>query len=222
MSMNKAFIFDMDGVLVDSERHWEPLEEPFLKKIFGEKVAGELGSLVGVGLDGVYKKAIELGANVDWNEFLRGYEEVAMRVYDAAAITKGLDELVQRLIELEFKIGLVTQSPRTWVNRVLPQLSFENKLEVVLSLKERPDLKGKPEPDGFLAALKTLDADPQRSIVLEDSNFGIQAAKAAGCYVVAFRGNLVEGYEQTGADAYADTMGDVIKLVENREKKDSP
>ena len=81
-------------------------------------------------------------------------------------------------------------------------------------LNERTDLKPKPEPDGYLEALKNLEADPKLSIILEDSNSGIQAAKASGAYVIGFKGNLVDGYVQKGADVYADTMQDVIKLVE--------
>ena len=50
-------------------------------------------------------------------------------------------------------------------------------------------------------------------VVLENSNIGIESARASGAYIIGYRGDLVEGYEQTGADAYADTMNDVIKLV---------
>ncbi len=80
-------------------------------------------------------------------------------------------------------------------------------------MQDRPDLKRKPAPDGFVEAFRMLGATPADSFVLEDSNPGIESGKAAGAYVIGYRGNLVNGYEQTGADAYADTMDDVIKLV---------
>lgn len=119
-----------------------------------------------------------------------------------------------KLKELNFRLGLVSSSPRKWIDYLLPRLSFSDKLEQIISLNERPDLKPKPEPDGYLEALDNLEADPQLSLILEDSNSGIQSAKASGAYVIAFRGNLVDGYSQKGADTYADTMDDVIKLVE--------
>ena len=85
---------------------------------------------------------------------------------------------------------------------------------LILSIRERPELKPKPSPEGFLEALRILDASAEKSIVLEDSNPGIAAAKAAGCFAIGFRGYLIPGYEQQGADAYADTMDDVVKIVE--------
>ena len=84
------------------------------------------------------------------------------------------------------------------------------------SVFEHPELRPKPAPDGYLDACKNLEAKPENTIVLEDSNPGIAAAGAAGCYVIGFRAHAPEGFPQTGADAYADTMEDVIKLVAKR------
>lgn len=55
--MNKAFIFDMDGVLVDSERAWEIFEPPMLEKLLGKNVSDKIGKTVGVGPDGIHSLA---------------------------------------------------------------------------------------------------------------------------------------------------------------------
>jgi len=214
--VNKAFIFDMDGVLVDSERQWlQYNEESILKEFFDAATREAIGSTTGLGVRGLYDKATKLGAKVDFDELSRVYEVVAMKVYDEASLTEGAGRLAKKLEGWGFRLGLVTSSPQSWINRVVPRLTFANRLEAVISLGERPDLKTKPEPDAYLEAMKILGASAALSVVLEDSNLGIAAGKAAGAYVIGFSGNLVDGYEQTGADSYADTMEDVIKLVES-------
>lgn len=213
--MSRAFIFDMDGVITDTERMWRKIcgSNP-LVGLFGEEIARKIGDLAGMSVNTVYEKAIAHGASMDYGEYLKRYDEKAALVYSEVSITEGIEELVEKLISWKFELGLVSSARGKWIDYVLSRLSFRDKFRYVVSINDRPDLKPKPDPAGYLEALKQLKADPKLSIVLEDSNSGIQAAKAAGVHVVAFRGNLVEGYQQRGADAYADTMKDVIKLVE--------
>ena len=210
---NKAFIFDMDGVLVDSEHAWEPFELPMLKRILGEDIAANIGDLTGNSIRGVYEKARELGSSVTETEIANAYDEAAQHVYSVAAVAEGLDSLGQKLVESGFKLALVTHSPLNWVERVLPRIPFANQFQVVLSIRER-NLRPKPAPDGYLEVLRMLQVKPIHSMALEDANAGIQSAKAAGIYVIGFRGLLPDGYKQEGADAYADTMEEVQKLVE--------
>ena len=212
--MNKAFIFDMDGVLVDSERAWAQFEKPFFERIFGKDITEKIGNTTGIGIDRLYEKAVSLGATVEMDAYRQGFDEVAMRVYDVAPITNGVERLAHDLLTKGFKLGLVTQSRQNWTDRVVPRLSFKDELEAIVSVASRHDIKPKPFPDAFLEVFRTLDAAPERSIILEDSNYGIEAGKATGAYVIGFSGNLTVGYKQDGADAYADTMEEVQKLVE--------
>ena len=212
--MHKAFIFDMDGVLVDSERAWEPVDAAIWEKMVGSEIRKRMGSLLGMSLRSSYEKAIQYGSSVDYEKLLEEYAEVRVSVYAKSAMTKGADTLAKKLIASGFRLGLVSSSHKDSIDQVLPRLQFADKLEVVISLDDTPGLKPKPLPDGYVEALKRLDANPKTSIVLEDSNLGIQAAKASGTYVIGLREHLLNGYEQVGADAYADTMDDVIKLVE--------
>jgi beta-phosphoglucomutase-like phosphatase (HAD superfamily) len=173
-----------------------------------------MGSLVGVGINDVVEIAGALGSTVDASEYTRAANEMAATVYSQSPITENADLLVSKLTSLGFRIGLVTQSPHQWIDLVVPRLSFKEKLEVVISLHDHPELRRKPNPDGYLYTCTQLAALPQDSVVLEDSNRGIESGKAAGCYTIGYRGNLVESYQQTGADAYAEEMRDVITLVE--------
>jgi len=212
--MNKAFLFDMDGVIIDSEPSWEEVENEYLTVLFGKEVAEKMGSLVGIGLAGLMERAASLGAVFDHSHVTETFEEIARKVYTQSPITEGINELVSKLVSANFRIGIVTQSPHTWIDQVVPRLPFRKNIDIVISLHDHPELRNKPEPGGYNEALRLLSAKPEHSFILEDSNPGIQAGKASRCHVIGFRGNLVESYKQDGADAYADTIDEVVTLVE--------
>jgi HAD superfamily hydrolase (TIGR01509 family) len=214
--MNKAFLFDMDGVLIDTEKVWAAGRSGDIRHVFGVTIARKLGDTIGETINNLYNKAITLGFSLDYDEYLRRYNKEAAKIFSHAKVTEGVESLAEYLIASNFRLGIVSSSPGKWIDYLLPRLSFRNKFEQIISLNERPDLKPKPAPDGYLEAFRLLEADPLLSIILEDSNSGIQAAKASGAFVIGFSGNLVVGYIQQGADAYADTMDDVIKLVKAR------
>lgn len=218
--MNKAFIFDMDGVLVDSETAWAKFEMPMLQRLFGGKTAEAVGDTTGLGLMRIYEKAHAADPSISMEDLERGYDSIVEDVYANAPITPGTVRLASFLLQTGFRLGLVTQSQQSWIDRVVPRLSFKDKLETIISLYEHPDLRPKPAPDGYVEALRLLDAEPSRSFVLEDTNLGIAAGKGAGACTIGFRGNLPDDYVQEGADAYADTMDDVIQLTRNRREQD--
>lgn len=214
--MNKAFIFDMDGVIVDSENAWEKYAKGFFEQLVGSEIAEKVGDLIGMTVNEAYEKSVHYGLSMDKDIFVKAFDEKAAHVYSKASIAPGVSALVERLIKLGFKLGIVSSSRQNWIQHVLPRLSFRDKLEYVVSINDRSDLRPKPDPDAYLEAIKELRGNPQTTIILEDSNRGIQAARATGAYVIGFRQNLVPGYQQRGAHVCADKMEDVIKLVEAR------
>lgn len=205
----------MDGVVVDTERTWRQYGNNFLASLVGKDIAEKVGDIIGITLTMTYNRAVQHGYTMEKTQFVRLYDQKAEEIYAKAAITPGVDTLATKLLELGFRLALVSSSGRNWINFVLPRISFSDKLDSIISLNDQTDLQPKPSPSGYLEAIKQLEATPQTTIILEDSNKGIQAAKAAGAYVIGFRQNLVPEYKQEGADVYADTMGDVIKIVES-------
>ncbi|MEK7480380.1 MAG: HAD family phosphatase [Patescibacteria group bacterium] len=213
--MNKAFIFDMDGVLIDSERSWEEDETHLLEELFGKEMIAKTGrTLVGGSIRDTYDRAHALGTEVTYEEYVRRYDEAAKVVLDRAHITPGVEVLAKKLTQWGFSLGLVSSSRMNWIQHVVGRLSFKDDLKIIISLHDTPNMRSKPYPDGYIEAFRTLDALPKNSFILEDSNPGIAAGKASGAFTIGFRGNLTEGYEQTGADVYADTMDEVARIVE--------
>ncbi len=214
--MNKAFIFDFDGVIIDIEPSWEKVKKEMFPRILGKDVYEKLGSTVGVSISGTYNKARELGSTVTKEELTNAFHQNARRIYQDVPITPGIQDLLTTLRKEEYKIGLVTASPLEWITIVLKRIPYM-KFDFFLSAYERKDIPPKPAPDGYIEAMKFLNATPQSTCILEDSNAGIASAKASGAFTIGFRQNLIKGYEQVGADVYADTMEEVIKIVLDRE-----
>lgn len=208
-----GFIFDMDGVIVDTENAWELYGDSFLLKLFGKKIREKVGDTIGMTINEEYAKAVKYGFSMDKQRFIDLYDEKAKYVFSKATISPGVDLLAKVLTEMKFKIGLVSSSRGTWINYLLPRLSFGKNIEYIISINDRTDLKPKPSPDAYLEAIRKLGASPKTTIILEDSNRGITAAKASGAFTIAFTQNLVDGYKQIEGDAKANSMEEVIRIT---------
>ncbi len=122
--MNKAFIFDMDGVLVDSERTWAIYENEFFDEIFGPKVASLLGDTTGLGPDLIYEKAVSFGYVHDKNTFLKSLDQKVEIIYKKSNLTENVENLIEELTKMNFKIGIVSASRKNWIQQVLEK--FQN------------------------------------------------------------------------------------------------
>lgn len=214
--MKRAFIFDMDGVLANTEPFWEVAKKDIFSHFLEEEVISRMGSTVGIDMQGMYDLAVGHGAMLDKEKFFQAFYAKAGWVYENATLTPGLNELGELLIKLGYSIGVVSASPREWIGGVIDRLSFKEKIEYIISLQDREDLPHKPAPDGYQEAMRQMDSVPEATTILEDSNAGIASAKSSGAFTIGLTQNLVPGYEQKGADVYADSIEEVVKLVENR------
>lgn len=214
--MQKAFIFDLDGVLIDDEQIWETNKQQLYSRLFGEDVHQKMGSTLGINMQGIYQRAVDAGTDISYEVFEQEFFKLAGDIYSTAPIPEGTDRLFEKIIEMDFRIGIVSASPLSWIMKVVDRLKYPDNIELIISLHERDDLEHKPHPAGYLEAMRAMNINPSDTFVLEDSNSGIKSAKESGAFTIGLRQNLVNGYEQSGADVYADTMNDVIEIVEKR------
>lgn len=215
MNEQKAFIFDMDGVVIDSERTWKRYGEPFYIKLFGKDIRKKIGETRGITASVVYERAVRYGFSMKKEKFFELLDKKIAFVYSKSKITDGINILAGKLSKLGFKLALVSSSRQNWIDLILPRIKFSKKLAGIISINDTPILRSKPFPDAYIKAIKDLGATSKKSIILEDSNMGIKAAKASGAFVIGFRQLLVPDYKQIGADMYANTMYDVIKIIES-------
>ena len=216
----RAFIFDLDGVLINSESVWQTIESEFMDEIFGTKIYKQIKhQILGGDIRTIYDKARRIGATIDKQTYLKRYNETASEVYRKAKITTGSDILVNALMKKEIHIGIVTASPKTWVNMALSKFSQARHFQCIVSIAENNTLRPKPAPDGYLEAMRLLEVPSEEAIAIEDSSFGVAAAKAAGLFTICFRQYHSVDYRVSGADLYVENMNEVLDWIERNEKK---
>lgn len=215
--MNKAFIFDMDGVIIDTETTWDNDSDEFYNDLYGGELYRSVkNQLTGIRLADEYKLVKSKGFTMSFDEFLHRYEVKARDIYEKAPITDGIEALLDVLSSSGFNIAIVTSSSLSWVSYALKRISNSKKFSHILSLSERTDLNGKPAPDGYLEMMKRLDVTPDRTIIMEDSDNGIAAALNSGAYTVCLKEHLPQNSNTVQAHLTVNKLvefGSILKLI---------
>jgi HAD superfamily hydrolase (TIGR01509 family) len=192
----KAIIFDMDGVVIDSEpRHERAFREVFAKMGYGENHGMDFPAYYGrsdraLWLDFIakHRPAFSLEELTAWKQ--RRFLEI---IKEEQPIFDGLPELLEKL-SLRYKLGLASGSFHPVIDEVLAMKSLRRFFPVVVSVQDVAH--GKPAPDVFLRAAELLKVPPGECCVIEDAAAGVEAARAAGMAVIGITNSL-------GAEALA-------------------
>ena len=207
--MNKAFIFDMDGVIVDSESIWISYEEKFLTKLIGRSTYVEIrDELLGNSISAIYKLAKKKGLKLTKKQFNNLYDQYAQKVYKEAPLIPNVWKLITKLLKSNFKLGLVSSSRKISIDLVLKKLHF-NPFGVVIST-DAQNLHPKPYPDGFLKAMKVLNSDPEKTYILEDTPKGVLAARRSGAFTICLLKDTLASSKPSGADLYVKNINELI------------
>jgi len=197
--------FDMDGVLVDSEDYWHVAErEEILPRVLADgSPAPELDEVTGMYYGEIYEYLAEhYEVTVDKAEFMALYEETAKSIYgDRVELLDGAADFVADLRAEGVTVGLVSSSPRDWIDVVLGRfdLSFD-----LIAPAEEFDGPGKPEPGLYEAAIRDLGGTADRAVAIEDSENGGLAAARSGAYTIAVRDDHNADTDLSAADLVID------------------
>ena len=182
--MPDAVVFDLDGVLMDSEQRWNEAKEAVVRETGGRWRDEAPRVMMGM-------------SSPEWSAYLRDELGVAM---DADAIGRevvrrmeqgyrrdlpllpGADKAV-RALAARWPVGLASSSNREVIDLVLELADFGDAFRVTVSSEEVE--RGKPAPDVYLEAARGLGVPPERCLAVEDSSNGLRAAAAAGMTVIA-------------------------------------
>ena len=179
-----AVLFDMDGVLIDSEPIWYDVESALVERMGGIWGPEHQAKCIGGTVDWTCRYFVELTGSDRTPEDVQ--EELlalmAERIRDALRIHDGAVELVDAVRARGARTALVTSSYRVLVDPALKWLGAE-RFDAVVTGDEVS--RGKPDPEPYLTACRALDILPEAAVVVEDAPSGIAAAEAAGCVVVA-------------------------------------
>jgi len=180
----EAVIFDMDGLLIDSEPAWDKARAELAAQYGKPWTTADHHNVMGV-------------STLEWTEYMINHfeatmppEEMQKLVIDQMAAMyndqipffRGAVELVQS-VAAKYPTGLASGSPRQLIDIVTSYSGFDDCFQVILSADEIG--KGKPAPDVYLATAERMGVDPAKCACLEDSGYGILSGKAAGMMVIA-------------------------------------
>lgn len=201
----KAVIFDLDGLLIDSEPIWadvdrellgkrgfSPAEQLFIKRLgTGNKRTIE-----------IYKEEFDI--QEDTNELAKERTELFhILLAKHLVLMEGAKNLMQKLSNTGKKMAIATSGPyKGKIEEIILRLGIEKYISAVVTGEDVK--RGKPFPDIFLLAAEKLGVAPQECLVLEDAPNGIIAAKTAG--MIAFGINAKKEVQSQFAQAGADTV----------------
>jgi HAD superfamily hydrolase (TIGR01509 family) len=179
-----AVIFDMDGLIFDTERLIRCAVQEAARSLGFEISDAFFGTMIGVpGPECRELIRRRLGPSFPLSEYLAAFRSESSRLLSRGIpIKPGAAELLGHLRDMRMPLGLATSSGREEAERHLRHSDLRRYFDVVVT---RNDVRrGKPHPDPFLKAADQLGVAPCRCLVLEDSHHGIRAAAAAGCVPV--------------------------------------
>lgn len=208
--MIEAVIFDMDGVLIDSEPLHFKVDEMVLKLLQVDKGKHYLERFVGYTNPAMWKIIKEEN---QLKQSIEALIELQMRIKldfleksNYMAID-GVLELLNKIQAKKIPLAIASSSPRIFIEAVIEKIQIEKYFQIVVSGEEVPE--SKPAPDVFLKAAELLGVQPENCLVIEDSKSGTIAAKSAGMKCIGFQNPNSGNQDLSRADLIVKNFNDV-------------
>ena len=185
--MFEAVIFDWDGTLADTR---EVIVISFRKALeeINCQVSGEyVERRIGIGAAETFREILR-SANLSFDErliqkLIERKSKVEIELTSQVKLFEGVRELL-RTLKGKIKVGLASMNNHTVIEHMIREMDLEKYFQAVLTAESIS--RSKPDPEIFLKTAFELKSSPEKSVVFEDSIFGVKAAKAAnmGCIAV--------------------------------------
>lgn len=204
----QAVIFDMDGVITDSEPLYGEAVNVVLAKEGLTLSDEDHRAIMGSSIRFTWRYVIDrLGLDGDVEDWTPAYDVAVAEVLSANAVpADGLYGLLAGIKERGLRIGLATSSRTNWTEAILKRLEVTDLFEAIATTDMVE--AAKPAPDLYLLAATKLGVSPERCLALEDTPRGIASAKAAGMTAVAVRTESTAGMDISAADYAIDRLTD--------------
>jgi HAD superfamily hydrolase (TIGR01509 family) len=193
-----TIIFDMDGVLIDSEKHYNKADEEFLPALGVECTDEVIKSLTGASFKTFASFIRERNPNIEFDdtELLRKYtDNLFAASKNVTSLIDGVSDWIERFRTMGLKLALGSASNARLVNDIVERFGLRLDAIVTGSDVER----GKPAPDIFLECARRTGVLPENCLVIEDSENGVKAAVIAGMTCAAFLGTKLHDFDLSSA-----------------------
>lgn len=211
----KAIIFDMDGLMVDSERLYQQAQAEITRQF--NKTLPEKIRLTMMGrkpLESMKILVEALDIPTDAVKLLEMRNEIMREKYKNDLVPlPGLDHIID-VFSGKLKLAISTGAQEEFLDIVVDRLGIRKKFDVLQASDEIRE--GKPHPEIYLKTCKKLGLKPGECIVLEDSVNGALAGKRAGCYVIAVPSIYTRQENFTAADFVAHDLFDAAHHIDDR------
>lgn len=211
----KAVIFDMDGVLINSETFYTEMEQVHFKMLGLNITHEEHITYQGTATDEMWR-AIKEKHRVPHSleelvEMTGSLTIPAFQEMEEIPLMPKITDLLDVLKGKNIPLALASSSYPEVIDIVLDKSGLRKYFPITVNSKMVG--KSKPAPDIFLLAAKLLGVEPGQCLVIEDSTNGIRAARSAGMYCIAYNGPGAEFQDQSGAQQIISDYGEIIRIL---------
>lgn len=214
--MIKAVIFDMDGVIIDSEPLWEKTERILLARRNIEYTTTYRDQIVGLNQNDSGKLLVDtFNLKEEVVDIINERVEILTDIYKKELeLVAELLPLITQLEDNNYRLAVASSSPMRVIEFVLDMFSLHRHFPVVVSGECTDD--GKPHPAIYLHTAERLEVEPGECVAIEDSINGVKSAKAAGMYCIAVPDKRLSKEQFKNADLIVPSLNrispDLIKF----------
>lgn len=203
-----AVVFDMDGVLADSEPIYNAAMQSVLTPLGHVITEEHQNAVMGLGIEDTWRYLADtFGIEGSTEHLSTAYNDELLVLLAQVHVTlPGVRELIDALKQRNVPIAVASSSLPAWIEALLGGLGLLDAFDVLVSRRMVPN--GKPAPDIYLQAAKLLNTDPPHCIAIEDTPNGLASAKAAGMFAVQVRASSTAFPPLPNADLVIDSLAD--------------
>ena len=204
----KAIIFDMDGVIIDSEPLHMQIERELLEECGGKISSEEHETFIGktdYHMWSTFKERFNLKPSVD--ELVKIKKQRFTQNIHKIKLMDNFYEFMLDVYNEKYLLALASSNNRKIVDQVMDRFDLSKYIKVSISGEDV--LKGKPNPEIFLKAAKKLDVKPNNCVVIEDAFAGVQAAKAAGMKCIGYKNPNSGKQDLSDADLIVESFSEL-------------
>ena len=218
--MIKAVIFDLDGVLINSEKFMIDIYDKFIHHYNLALKREDFYIMIGGNkrmnhLHYIYELMPE--PKISETEFrtkLADFKDQERKNFNFNTIVyPEVKSAIRRLHDEGYKIVCASSSPNDHIDRALSECEIKEYFDIIVSGLDFKE--SKPNPEIYNHCVEKLALDKSECVIVEDSPYGIKAANNAHIYVYARRDNQF-GMDQSGADCLIDNLNEVIELIKEK------